>query len=106
MSRPKQDIGVRPICDICNSRPRQLKRKNKKGEPKFEPFCYNCKGAHYAKKQGISREAWVKKLAETTAYNNGHNTPSEHKEHLAAIAKKEGRGYRGKMIGGKYYAQV
>jgi len=89
----------RPICIDCNERTVHLKEKIK-GVPKFRKVCYTCHTARRAKKKKVARLKEVREMAETTAYNNNFETPSQHKEYLAKVNGP----YRGNMIGGKYYA--
>ena len=88
----------RNICIDCSTRTVHLKQTIK-GVPKYRKVCYTCHTARRAKKKKVARFKEVIRMAETTAYNNGFNTPSEHKEHLARVNGP----YRGRMSGGRYY---
>ena len=56
----------------------------------YRKICYNCHTSKRAMKKNITRLEEVRKMSVTTAVNNGFQTASQHKEHLA---KKAG-GYR------------
>ena len=82
---------MKPICNICNIRPVQIKEKHKlTGLPIYRKICYNCHTSKRAMKKNITRLEEVRKMSVTTAVSNGFQTASQHKEHLA---KKAG-GYR------------